>query len=81
MAISKLSGSAARKLENLGVVQVRRSGEESFVGPKHEDADWWKIVWENSKNVRCIVDLRIRWSKISHNRRGKVRVWRSIKFM
>ena len=49
MAQSRLSGTSVVYTDNLGVVQALRSGEESFMGPKHQDADWWKPIMDNTQ--------------------------------
>ena len=44
-AIGRISSLAVTYTKTFfGVVQATGSGEATCVGPKHNDADWWKLL-------------------------------------
>ena len=47
-------------------MRTQRSGEVTCMSPKHEDADWWKLMWENKHEIR-----EVQWNLSSHNRETK----------
>ena len=66
MALTRLSGPAVIFTDHRGVVHALRRRETTCIGPKHEDADWWKLNWVHEiqdVNWHCQVQCTQRRNK------------------